>query len=308
MIMFYEDDERIKAQEKASRSPLRRKIGMTIKIAIWISVVTGLCLIVLGSIGGPHDPLRQGLIDYLSMATRHETDIDRFDYMGFFPHMRIDMGKITFKKPGESDPSVRVDDVKISLRFIDMLLSRRRFETFLIGGFSAQAGKLTRAPLKIERLAIEEKGYESEPGLVIKGVYDGRNFMMILKLGAVQKNTKTYYELLPSAPFILTSSFLTARGQAELKWGRGLTFVTERIGFPDEILSGRIFLQRNKKGIQLISDLQSLPETGNVATAVADFYCLVARDSPETFAHSGVTIDGKSLNDLLKDRRPACPP
>ncbi len=154
MVMFHEDDERIKAAARAKRgkNPFRH----VFRAVLILTALAGLSVIVLANLGGQHQALRMGLEDYLRGATGYTANIGKFEGMYFFPRLSLKAGDVVLSDTNGSEKA-RIDSVNIAMPFTAMMFSRHALEELDVRGIKAAAGVFTPGDLVISRVSLVDE-------------------------------------------------------------------------------------------------------------------------------------------------------
>lgn len=254
MVMFREDDERMKAMEKAEklarRTPLGRWIRRIFKGVLILGVFAGLCLTMLSAVGGDHAALRKGIEDYLVQTTGMETDIGTFTHMKFFPALRLDAADISFRSGGEDKPVATLGAIRFSAGFFDMILARRSFGQMEFEKLDISPGLWGRRELSISFFGLQPDVPPGGPALAIAGRYGEKAIAGRMTVERDEnEDGKVSYRLSDSAPFDLRYGDLHLAGTADMKKGGGVVIHIDRLEAPDVLLSGETHVTRAGKKI-----------------------------------------------------------
>ncbi|HIL29254.1 MAG TPA: hypothetical protein EYG18_08295, partial [Micavibrio sp.] len=88
MVMFKEDEERIKAQEKAEklakRTPLGKWCRRLVKVTLILGVLLFIGLTLLSRIAGNSEYLQRGVTEFMESSTGMKVAIGEFHYLKLF--------------------------------------------------------------------------------------------------------------------------------------------------------------------------------------------------------------------------------
>lgn len=173
MVLFREDEARIRAQERAEKLARRSKLEVWcrrfFKIAIMAALVIWVGLWLLMALSGNHAALKKGIEDYLIQATGLQAGIGEFNYMGFFPDLALDAGDIAFHSGEEAGVLVKIGHVKFAAGFFDVMFSRRRLKDLEVKNIMVAAERAGGRLLKIDKMALAMDTGEGKPGFVMAG-------------------------------------------------------------------------------------------------------------------------------------------
>lgn len=249
MVLFFEDEEKKPKRE----GRIWRRVLITALVIVFLA---GTGLFFMSSLGGNHEALKKGFAEYLSGATGMQAQIGRFDYMGFFPVMRIEAGDIALTRPGQEAPSVTIGSIEIARHFADQLLSRPRMDRLDIRDVKISAGIVSKEGLVIERLALDEKGFEDKPALIVKGVYDSDSFSAHVPVDVVAVGGERKFSRPKSASFFFDAPFLKAEGQFLPSFWGGYRADFKKLEIDGVVLSGEVFFKPGEKGFVIKTDLR----------------------------------------------------
>lgn len=223
MVLFYDDQTTPKPPSR-----LRKYIRRTIKTLLVLTLLLGLSLWVLSSLGGNKSALRVGVEDYLTDATGLIAKMATLHNMSFFPVAGISFDDLSFHRPvqrtqpKEKTPEeqsyppqqtvtdffdagetvAHVDSLNVTMDFWDMFFERRRFRTLDIKGVKVDDDIWLPEPLNIDSIAVTE---DDNPVIAALGTYGAHKFD--LRFGIAQEKNKagiTVYNIEEETP--LTAS------------------------------------------------------------------------------------------------------
>ncbi len=246
MVLFRDDEKRMKAQEKAAKIARRSRAEVWIrrlfKITLIMAAVMAVSLWVLTFLGGSSDSLRNGIAEYMSQATGMETEIGDFGGMTFFPYLALDAANIRMRRPGDDAVAVRIDTLQFASGFFDMMFSRGRFRVMEITGLRAEPGVWGPAALTIDELALREDVADEGPGLLVKGRYGDNPLRFALAMD--KPDGSAVYRMPDDGAFSLTYGDLQVAGAAaKAGWGGGVRIDIDSLKAPEDIATGTVTLQ-----------------------------------------------------------------
>lgn len=274
MVLFHEDDIRIKEMERQQESKLRRRLRRVFRIFLVVAVLSGLGLLALNAVGGKGDALKQGAQDFLHQISGMEPSIDRFGGVTFFPSVSGDIGDIGFSSGGGTP--LRIGHLEFSIGFWDVMFSTGRLRALEILDAWAAPGLYTRDAVSLDRIGIDPVENAPETAqLSARGKYGTDSFMVTLGLRRHERNGHPVYSRTGESALHGESPFLTFDGTMVRDRGR-MKFSFSSIGAPGKILEGVAYIGKQGDHATLSADLKS---TGNRDKAVAELqkiYCLLA--------------------------------
>ncbi len=254
MVLFKEDEKRIKEMEKAEKLAKRGKLERVIRRCLKIGMVLGALFVIslgiLAALGGKSDSLKNGIEDYLGQAMGMQAQIKDFNHMGFFPKLELDAGGIAFRKKEGDAADITVDQAKFSAGFFDLMLSRQRFSAINVENLRAAAGVFGDKALHVTRLGVkEEEG--KEPLLFMTGTYGAEPITLELSLG----RDGSSYRLPKSSNFKLNFGEFKIIGQTEsVSWG-GVKLTIEELGTKDFVVNGDVTFKKKMSSSHVDIDL-----------------------------------------------------
>jgi len=257
MVLFREDEERMKAQERqeklAKRTPLGRWVRRIVKIALVLTVIFWLGLSLLTALGGNHPSLERGIEDYLTQATGYEADVGTFTRMSFFPDLSIDAGNITLRSSGGT-VAVTAGGVLFSTGFFDLMFSRRRLGFLQVKDFYAEPGVMGEKALTLDFLGLKDDGFEGKPAFIAQGRYGKDEIDAHVTM---EKDKKAYpaFILPQTGTYSLRLGDMLMEGTVAKNEGAGVKVKIDTLQAPDKILSGEFTLRRALGKYQVNADI-----------------------------------------------------
>jgi len=275
MVLFFEDD---KPKERTKWQKRRR---LFIKIVLWIAVLMGVSLIVLGNIGGNSKLLKDGFESFLTQSSGYEAEIGSFNEMQFFPTAKLDIEDVVFKSVDGKTVTGTVDSVKASIGFWDVFFSNLRPRELKIEGVSLSSEFTGSAPLTIGKAELVQNEDQSTGSLKINGAYNTHSF-----------NLRADIE---SAPLTSNKNLFWIGDQTPIK-----------IEFADFVFSG--FTKRTDSGAKFsIEDIvfaaEPLPVKASLEVKSALFSKTfhASMTSGSTVIHGDIDLSASSKADFVSD-------
>ena len=248
MVMFKEDEERIKEQEKLEKLSRRTRIGnlfrLFTKIGLFVAIFLGIGLYILSMLGGSSDTLKGGVEEYLSQASGMEAKIGTFNEMSFFPYIEVDVADVAFYKRGEKRKLMSVGSANFSAGFFDLMFSKNKFKSLDIKKVRATTGVLAKKSIMIDQIAFQEEVVDQDPALVISGSYGGEELNAYYVMGRPDYMLDHY--IIPD-----TSNFKANIGDFEVEgslergqWGK-LILTLDKIQTAGMSASGQIAMTKS---------------------------------------------------------------
>lgn len=257
MVLFKEDERRIREQERQEKLAKQTRLGLwakrLFKIGLVLSVLFGVSLVLLSMLNGSNEALRKGIEDYLTQATGMRAEIQEFNAMSFFPDLALDAGDIVFRRDETGPPAMTVGTAKFSAGFFDLMFSRQRIEILTIENLNAQPGIWGDRALVLETLALQKDGFDGKPGLVLKGRYGENDMAALLAMDVWDKDGGRFvYKMPDKSDFTGHFGALEANGFMEKAPGGKLKLHVAALGSPKEPLSGDLLIRSGfgKKHVQ----------------------------------------------------------
>lgn len=285
MVLFY-DTERKEKKEKTKAQKWR---GRIFKLLLVLFFTFGFSLFALSRIGGPYEPLKKGLEDYLSSETQLDVTINDFKGLYFFPQVKFQAGGITFKQNGKV--LAKAGAVNISAGFWNIFFGRGRLKEFSVEKLSAPAGLWLPQSLDLSRLALDQTAVDGKPGLVAQGQYGPHKFTFSMASGfdkgmGGDKAGQAYYLAGDKHPFKFALGSYKASGTYEDQGRHGVLITIARFGDDNASVSGTV---QWKKGMG--KNLFNADMTGGKTELTADV----------TLRHDGVDFDANFDPILISD-------
>jgi len=250
-MLFHSDEKKAKALKPQSRA--KRYIKRAIKIIIVLAVLFWISISILGALGSNHNALRLGVEDYLGRSTGMVAKVGRFDYMGFYPNISLDIGELTLTPKGQGKPEVSIESFKFSMRFWDMFFSRRQFNIL-----DAKNIKIEKNIVTVGALSFDHIGVGKDDVLEAVGTYASKPLRATLHLNRfVDKKGTVFYKRSDKNAFIIDSSLIKAKGHLGHGKGGGLLFDFETLGFSDAVFSGPLTLKVDQGIYTINADLKT---------------------------------------------------
>ncbi len=171
MVLFHE--------KKTAPTPAARRRRRIFWLIAVIAGLVCLSLLMLSALGGAREPLKKGLEDYLTTASGMKARIGRFEYMKFYPDVRVAAGRLGFVHEGETDEAVSLGSLALSMNFWDLVLSQRRLQELTIKDLDVRKGEW--APQEFKSVSLSISGGEM-PEAVLTGLYGADAFTGRMKM------------------------------------------------------------------------------------------------------------------------------
>jgi hypothetical protein len=296
MVLFHEDDLRIKEMERQQETKLRRRLRRVFRVSLVILALFGLSLLALNAVGGRGDALKQGAQDFLRQISGMEPSIGRFDGVTFFPSVSGNMGDIVLKAGEEK---IRIGGLKFSIGFWDVMFSTGRIRDFEITDARAAPGLYTAQAVTLDRIWIDRDAKSPRLArLTAQGKYGNDPFTVTLGLEARARGEGTFIFSRPwESAFHGESPFLNFDGVLSRQGGK-MRFDFSSIGTPDKTLEGSVSIGKGKGGAMLSADLKSAGDRDTAVSGLQKTYCALAVPGKPL-------IPGLSLGDIMIDGAPA---
>jgi len=148
------------------------------------------------------DPLRLGLQDYLSEATKHTAEITELVEAKLFPNIIFAMKGIYIRD--KDDPGrtlAKADTAYISLNFWSRFLGISNYEIFEIKGIETASGYVLPQKLSLNFFGITDPSpTDSPPALLIDGLYNERSLLITAEMRRHRQKPPFVYDFGPLFP------------------------------------------------------------------------------------------------------------
>jgi hypothetical protein len=238
MVMFREDDLRMKKKPGKIRKWLTRIILTCVIVFFGVSMM----LSVMSGLGGPREPLRKGIEEYLRELTGFDAKIGAFTDMQFYPDFKVDAGDIVLSAKDGAEVA-HIGRIAFSKRFFDQLLSRNRFETLTVRNVRSNAGIFTGRKFTIEKIDLVEEGLDGKPALTAEGRYGEEPVKLSLQMDAETGiGGRHFYALRDKRVFAGKIGRLEAEGSALREGLREVNVDLKKIANDGDSFSGGLKL------------------------------------------------------------------
>lgn len=137
-------------------------LGFFIKLLAFLGVFLVVILLVLASLGGDSDVLKETAEDFIGNKLNGSAKIEKLHAITFFPYLSADIENVTvYETPSHERQKASVDRLQIAFEFWDIAFSTGKVRTLNVENFRSKAGALTKQPLAIEQIAIIDEGKEA---------------------------------------------------------------------------------------------------------------------------------------------------
>ena len=192
MVRFKEDEERIKAQEKAEKLAKRTPIGKWVRRIIKVTLILGVLLFIgltlLSRIAGNSEYLQRGVTDFMESATGTEVQIEEFHYLKLFPNVGIHLEGVTLTKPEGNKVVGRAAEFQYESGFFDLMFSRNRMSILTLKDAFVGKDLTGRRDLQIDTAGVNENALgEGKPGLSVSGKW-GKDALALAMAAEAEKD------------------------------------------------------------------------------------------------------------------------
>ncbi len=260
MVLFKEDEKRIKEMERqeklAKRTPLGRWVRRLIKISLLAAICIAFSLSLLRGLSGDNEALKKGIEDYISQATGLRAQIGEFTYMEFFPELELDAGEIRLYGEGKDAPLVTVGKAQFAAGFFDLMFSRRRIQTLNVQQVNIDPLLAAGKKLTLQKLALEQDTGEGAPKLVIAGQWGEEPLNAEFDMNYEAAGNDPFFSLPEKSDFTFELGRLAAEGHV-VKAGTfgGVAFHFNALGTDNDRLSGVVAQEKRLFGGLVKADL-----------------------------------------------------
>lgn len=263
MVMFREDEARLKAAERAAEPRWKKRLRRLFKALMILSVIFAVGLFALSRIGGDSDALKAGIEDYLQNATGFAVEIETLNRLAFFPQIHLDFSDAAFYQPSMDAPGsygarvMSVDRVDVMFGFWDVFLGRGHLRFFEIEGLTIEAGLIDHDPVHINGIRIIEADTPTAGLLVVDGTYRGQPLYLSLEVDRHGEGRATSFHLPEAGAFSLIVADAVIDGILRHRRGRGLRFEIAGAGFPDPVASGQVHVIEDMSGLSISGEMEA---------------------------------------------------
>lgn len=176
MVMFKEDDERIKKMERdekaAKRGPVWRWIRRLIKFSLVLGIFMFIGLTLLTRLAEDNEALQNGLLDFVESASGMNVEVEEFNQVRVFPVVMLKATNATFKKPDSKEAIVTVAGFEYASGFWDLMFSRDRVRALSIKDAFISKEVTGRRDLNIISAGVDPNAMgENKPGFKVTGTW-----------------------------------------------------------------------------------------------------------------------------------------
>ncbi len=261
MVMFREDDERMKEAARAAEPRWKKRLRRLVKIALWTGFLLGITLTALSMQAGNSDALKRGLEDYLGHATGFQAEIGELKYMAFFPVLGVAMNELSLYRsiPQSSDApplraasAITAGQIVVAISFLDVLTGRRRIRALDLQDIILEPGVLGQKKITLSLVRLDKAAYAGGPGIVADGMYGGEPLKASLALEPKGKGLA----LPENAGFTLRIGPLQFDGTIKRQANNKIMITLNHFGYPETPFSGTMVVTEDKKRMHLVLDLR----------------------------------------------------
>ncbi|GEM_PF-1423919 len=199
MVMFKEDEERIKAQEKAEklakRTPLGKWFRRLVKVTLILGVLLFIGLTLLSRIAGNSEYLQRGVTEFMESSTGMKVAIGEFHYLKLFPNVGIHLEDVQLTDPDTQAVTASATEFQYESGFFDLMFSRNRMSVLSIKEAFVSKALTGRRNLNITQAGLDANALgEGQPGLSASGTW-GKDAFAVAMAGEVEmagENIKSF--------------------------------------------------------------------------------------------------------------------
>ena len=190
MVMFKEDEERIKAQEKAEklakRTPLGKWVRRLVKVTLILGVLLFIGLTLLSRIAGNSEYLQRGVTEFMENSTGMKVAIGEFHYLKLFPNVGIHLEGVQLTDPGTEAVTASATEFQYESGFFDLMFSRNRMSVMSVKDAFVSKTLTGRRNLNISQAGLDTNALgEGLPGLSASGTW-GKDSFAVAMAGEVE--------------------------------------------------------------------------------------------------------------------------
>lgn len=195
-------------------SKLSKTASFLFKAILALTALSLISAFVIAKIGGSSTPLREGVEEFISQISGTRVVIEELDYMGFIPDVRIEIKNVTFQEIGDPTHIMgTMEEFRFSKPFIDHILNRHTVEKLNLKNLEAEAGFITKSPLKIETIKILDEEGQETPKVFLSGLFHTTPFSFEMDIAKKpHRDIRTLYMLRPTTAPVFSLGELEITG------------------------------------------------------------------------------------------------
>lgn len=279
MVLFYEDDERLKPPKKPP-TKLRRRVRLAVRVLLGFTVFLGISLAAMNMMGGSGDGLRSGAQDYLSRITGLDAEIGTLEKITFFPEFSTSMKDVSFRRGKDGAEAARIAAMDFSMGFWDVFFRRGRIRVLEVTGAHIDAGVVSARPVDIGRAGIDLGVKDKDAAQIsASGSYGGESFHISMDLESRDiGGGRRDFRRPPQSKVSLSLPFLTVDGVLSRARGGGLQLDMNAVGLPEKAFEGKALLRKTKGKTALSLELTAAAgaDAGAGQEKLKAAYCALA--------------------------------
>lgn len=185
MVLFKDEEEQIKAEERAKKPP--RKWPIFVKILLVLILLTCGGLFIISKQEGNNETLHSSLEGFLTASTGMKATVGTLHNLAIFPNVKLDAEDISLADP-KTGHSIIISKVNFKAPFFAMSASKLKFHHLALENINIGAGIVSETPIKVDFFGIKDFD-EKMPELQFLGTNGADNFALHFGL---KKTTKSH--------------------------------------------------------------------------------------------------------------------
>ena len=260
MVLFKDDEERMKAEEKAEKraneTALRCWMRRGFKLMLILGFLLFIALSALTAIGGDNPQLKNGLEKFVENSTGMDAEIGTFHHLKLFPSLALKVENVTVTDPKTNETVISVGFFEVERGFFDIMFSRHIYSKIEARDVFVDSSFTAYSDINISSVAIHEQD-DATPQLKASGSIGAQtvtaNFEVL--------EHKAKYRIPKKGDFALAIGDLNVKGEARQHFLGNMDFIIEEFGVGTHDVTGTLAFENNSKGLHLDGDFK----TGNSA-------------------------------------------
>jgi len=213
-------------------------------ILFFIVLFIGVIFTALTNMGGPSEPLKLAVQDYLSEALNGKATVGTLHDMQFFPVAKIHVSDVKVTREGNPDPVFTLKEAQVATGFWDVAFTSGELRVLNVKDLFARSGVITEKELYFSRLGIVDEKVTEPPYLYAKGKYGGEPFTARVEMERKGSESDPEYKLGEDKPVTIESASLKLSAVVSQEGARKMRIKELKAVLDDkEIAGGNILVQ-----------------------------------------------------------------
>jgi uncharacterized protein involved in outer membrane biogenesis len=239
--MVFEED--LKKTDKK-----RGGFGWLRKLVLFLCIIASIFIGALVMLGGQSEALQKGIEQYFSVSTGMQTDIEKINYIGFFPRVIVDLEDIVFTNVDYPTEAARIEKLYVSSSFWNVFFTTGKVGALEIKGLHSKPGVWGARALNLRKLVISKDPKTDKGSFVIKGEYGEDVVDLYFEMEASGSGKNPIFKIAEKGRFSFKVGKLVVEGNMAQARGGGIHFLMEKIAAPENLATGAFRLVKNAGG------------------------------------------------------------